>query len=44
MQQSDRIFVDKVIDVFLKEHFIQYNDYCYYTKEKMREEPKVREK
>ena len=33
LSENDRVLVDKAIDVFLKDHFIQYRDYCYYTQE-----------
>jgi hypothetical protein len=27
------VLVDRVVDVFLKEHFLQYRDYCSFTLE-----------
>jgi len=32
-KEDDRVLVDKTVDVFLKEHFFQYRDYCSFTKE-----------
>ncbi|MCL2007601.1 MAG: SpoIIE family protein phosphatase [Treponema sp.] len=32
-RDTDQVLVDKAIDSFLKDHFIQYRDYCYYTEE-----------
>ena len=30
---DDRILVDRVVDTFLKEHFLQYRDYCSFSEE-----------
>ena len=31
--ENDRVQVDKIVDSFLKEHFLQYRDYCSFTRE-----------
>ena len=31
--ESGRVLVDKIVDSFLKEHFVQYRQYCYATQE-----------
>ena len=31
--EPSRVLVDKIVDSFLKEHFVQYRQYCYYTQE-----------
>ncbi|MDR1804073.1 MAG: SpoIIE family protein phosphatase [Treponema sp.] len=30
---DDRVLVDRIVDTFLKEHFLQYRDYCSFTQE-----------
>jgi hypothetical protein len=30
---ENRVLVDKIVDAFLKEHFLQYRDYCSFTQE-----------
>jgi len=31
--ENDRVLVDKIVDNFLKKHFLQYRDYCSFTRE-----------
>jgi len=31
--ENNRVLVDKTIDAFLKEHFLQYRHYCSFTRE-----------
>jgi serine phosphatase RsbU (regulator of sigma subunit) len=31
--EDNRVLVDKKVDAFLKDHFMQYRNYCVYTKE-----------
>jgi hypothetical protein len=31
--EDNRVLVDKTVDSFLKEHFLQYRDYCSFTRE-----------
>ena len=31
--EDDRIMVDKVVDAFLRKHFVQYQEYCAYARE-----------
>ncbi|MCQ2982163.1 MAG: SpoIIE family protein phosphatase [Treponemataceae bacterium] len=33
LQETDRVQVDSLVDEFLNEHFLQYNDYCAYRKD-----------
>jgi hypothetical protein len=31
--EDDRVLVDKIVDAYLKEHFLQYRNYCSFTRE-----------
>ncbi len=33
LEETDRVQVDSLVDEFLNDHFIQYNDYCAYRKD-----------